>query len=74
MVHVILFVSVPGAGVGICCLVASTACFLNFAVAAQTLSIDILIHNWTSKKYVPLDILNMTLCRFDLGLPGIDCI
>ena len=22
-------------------------------------------------KYIPLDILNM--CRFDFGLPGIDC-
>ena len=33
--------------------------------------LNISIHNWTSKRYVPLDILNM--CRFCFGLPGNDC-
>ena len=32
---------------------------------------EMLIHNWTSKTYVPLDILNM--CGFYFGLPGNDC-
>ena len=36
-----------------------------------SLKIDILIHNWTPKEYVPLDMLNM--CIFYFGLPGNDC-
>ena len=37
-----------------------------------SLSIDILIHNWTSNNYVPLDILNIYI--FSFGTPGNDCI
>ena len=35
------------------------------------IKIYVLIYDWTSKKYVPLDILNM--CRFHFGLSGNDC-
>ena len=40
--------------------------------ASDLFKIDVSTHNWTSKKYVQLDILNM--CRFYFGLPGNDCI
>ena len=38
----------------------------NPKLRKKKLRIDILVHNWTSKKYVPVDILNM--CRFYFGL------
>ena len=36
-----------------------------------SLNIDILIHNLTSEKYAPLDILNINMFYF--GSPGYDC-